>query len=396
MRLASLLVWSKAAERPGASEFAFMYAVESMARATLATVIPLQAYELFQEARYVSVAFLGVGITGLIASFLIPWLIGQIRRRWVYTLGAGLLIVASALIVTGAALGQVGGMLVRAFGAACLNITLTLYIMDYISRRDLVVSEPRKFFFGATAWLMGPPLGVWLADRYGLWSACLFSAGFALVTLGNFWRLRLAENPVVAAATRKPPSPWASIGRFIRQPRLRLAWAIAFARSSWWGVYMVYAPLLMVEAGKDPIWGALLVSTGNGLLLLAPLWGRLGARIGLRRAIFGAFIVLGAATLAAGFVASRPFLAGAILLAAALCAVGLDSIGSIPFYRAVRPYERPQMTTVFRTNLDGADLISSAVFAALLSFFDLPAVFLASGIASLAAALLALYLPRAM
>jgi MFS family permease len=159
---------------------------------------------------------------------------------------------------------------------------------------------------------------------------------------------------------------------------------------------MVYAPLLMVQSGKDPIWGALLVSAGNGLLLLAPLWGRLGARLGLRRAIFGAFLVLGLATLAAAAVASKPFLAGGILLAATLCAVGLDSIGSIPFYRAVRPYERPQMTTVFRTNLDAADLISSAVFAALLSFFDLPAVFLASGIASLAAALLARYLPRGM
>jgi predicted MFS family arabinose efflux permease len=268
--------------------------------------------------------------------------------------------------------------------------------MDYISRRDLVVSEPRKFFFGAAAWLIGPPLGVWLANRYGLWAACAFSAAFALVTLGNFWRLRLNENPVVASATRPPPSPWASIGRFVRQPRLRLAWAIAFARSSWWGVYMVYAPLLMVQSGKDPLWGALLVSTGNGLLLLAPLWGRLAARLGLRRVIFAAFIVLGAATIAAGLVASEPYVAGVILLAAALCAVGLDGVGSIPFYRAVHHYERPQMTTVFRTNLDGADLVSSAVFATLLSFFDLPAVFLASGVASLAAAQLARYLPKGM
>ncbi len=395
MRLASL-VWFKTADRPGATVFAFMYAIESMSRASLATVIPLQAYAMFHEARAVSIAFLAVGCTGLVASFLIPSLIRLIRRRWVYSLGAGLLILASVLLVAETAFGQIGGMLVRVFGGACLNITLSLYIMDYIHRRDLVVSEPRKFLFGAAAWLIGPPLGVWLAGRYGLWAACAFSAVFAVMTLGNFWRLRLAENPAVAAATRPPPSPWASIGRFVAQPRLRLAWAIAFARSSWWGAYMVYAPLLMVRGGEDPLWGALLVSTGNGLLLLAPLWGRLGAKLGLRRVIFGAFVVLGLATFAAGLSASAPYLAGLILLLAALCAVGLDGVGSIPFFRAVHAYERPQMTTVYRTNLDGADLISSALFATLLSFFDLPAVFLASGIASLAASMLARYLPRGM
>ncbi|MBI1778861.1 MAG: MFS transporter [Proteobacteria bacterium] len=395
MRIASP-AWIKTADRPGATVFAFMYAVESMARATLATVIPLQAYALFHEARAVSIAFLAVGCTGLVASFLIPWLIRQIRRRWVYTLGAGLLILTSLLLVTESAFGQVGGMLVRVFGGACLNITLSLYVMDYIHRRDLVVSEPRKFLFGAAAWLIGPPLGVWLTGRYGLWSACAFSAFFAVLTLANFWRLRLSDNPAVAPATRPPPSPLASIGRFAAQPRLRLAWAIAFARSSWWGVYMVYAPLLMVRGGVDPFWAALLVAAGNGLLLLARFWGKLAARLGLRPVIFGAFVVLGLATFIAGISAAQPYLAAVILLLAALCAVGLDGVGSIPFYRSVHAYERPQMTTVYRTNLDGADLISSAVFALLLTFFDLPAVFLASGVASLGASALARYLPRGM
>ena len=39
---------------PGATAFALMYALKSMARATLATVIPLQAYVLFGAARATS------------------------------------------------------------------------------------------------------------------------------------------------------------------------------------------------------------------------------------------------------------------------------------------------------------------------------------------------------
>ena len=41
---------------PGANAFAVMFALESMARASLATVIPLQAYVLFGVARDVQLA----------------------------------------------------------------------------------------------------------------------------------------------------------------------------------------------------------------------------------------------------------------------------------------------------------------------------------------------------
>ncbi len=43
----------------------------------------------------------------------------------------------------------------------------------------------------------------------------------------------------------------------------------------------------------------------------------------------------------------------------------LDSLGNIPFLRAVRPLERPQMMSVFRTYIDIGNLLPFAVFTAL-------------------------------
>jgi hypothetical protein len=74
----------------------------------------------------------------------------------------------------------------------------------------------------------------------------------------------------------------------------------------------------------------------------------------------------------------------------------LDAIGTIPYLRAVHPYERPQMTTVYRTYMDIADLATSGSMAVVLSFFDLPAVFIVSGVAAFALAALARHLPRSM
>jgi hypothetical protein len=381
---------------PGANSFALMFALESITRALLATVIPLQAYAILGEARDVSVLLLAVALTGLVGSFTIPLLIRRIGRRWVYPLGGACLLLCAVTLATHTLWGQVAAMLARVFGTACLNITLNLYIMDYIHKRDLVRSEPRKFLFSGAAWTIGPSLGIVLQSQLGIAFACALSGLGALLVLANFWRLRLQDNPAVALATRPPPNPFASIGRFLAQPRLRLAWAIAFGRTCWWGVFMVYGPLFMVRAGLGPLSGALMVSGASAMLFLAPIWGRLGMRLGLRTMIAGAFCFAGATTLAAGVLGALPLGAAVFLMLGALGGTCLDSIGNIPFLRAARAHERPQMTTVFRTYMDLADLATSGALSVLLSFYDVPSVFIASGIGAFALAVLARYLPRSM
>ena len=64
------------------------------------------------------------------------------------------------------------------------------------------------------------------------------------------------------------------------------------------------------------------------------------------------------------------------------------------FLRAVHSYERPQMAGIYRTYIEMGDLLSSALYAALLSFFDIPAVFVAAGMIAFLGATLCRYLPR--
>lgn len=85
-------VWLRAVTRPGAGVFALMFALESLARAVLATLIPLQAYNILKEARDVSLAYFAVSIVGFFVSFAIPFFIRRFRRRWVYTAGVVMLI----------------------------------------------------------------------------------------------------------------------------------------------------------------------------------------------------------------------------------------------------------------------------------------------------------------
>jgi MFS family permease len=395
-------IWLKTVTTPGAVVFAIMFALESLARSTLWTIVPLQAFELLQHnARDVSILNFCVSISGLVGSFTIPMLIRRFRRRWVYSLGISLTILAAGLLATGTLFGQAGGMLARAFGGAASNIALSLYIMDYIRKRDLVHAEPLRLTLGAVAWAAGPFLGVFLNESISRGTGELVTIVSGLLLLGYFWRLRMQENPAVAAATRPPPSPIGSIGRFLAQPRLRLAWFIPFGRSCWWAMFSVYPPIYIAEVYADDrtfghLMGALVVSAGNALLLASPLFGRLAARIGLRRPIIAAFIGNGLLTILAAVFFEIPVAVVATLLAAAVGAAVLDALGNIPFMRSVRPFERPQMTTVFRTYIDLSDLLPAAVFSFLLSYFDMRAVFVASGLFCLVVAVVARRLPQRM
>lgn len=390
-------IWLRSAQqRPGSNVFATLFALESVARALLATVIPLQALAIVHDARDVSLIYAAVGLTGLVASFIIPWLVDRLNRRWCYSLGVALLIVAPAFLATVTLPGQVLGMLTRVFGAACLSITLSLYILQHINKRDLSVSEPRRLQYSAVAWTVGPAAGVALYGTVGPMWAYAASAAAAAALLGFFWILRLADNPALATATRRPPMPWHSLRRFIAQPRMRLAWLIAFVRSSWWTFFFVYTPIYLVQSGLTDLSGALVISAGNGLLFLTPVYGRLARRYGVRLVLLVTFVAVGVATLVAAIASAHPAVVVTLFLIGALGCVGMDAVGSIPFLRAVRAHERPEMTTVYRTYLDISELAPPALFAVLLTFQPLPSVFVAQAVLMLVSVWWVRYLPRGM
>ena len=179
---------------------------------------------------------------------------------------------------------------------------------------------------------------------------------------------------------------------------MRLAWLIAFGRSCYWGTFYVYAPLLMVTTGEGKLSGGLVVSAGNALLIFAINWGRLGGRLGVRRVVVLAFLSMSGLAIAAGIVGEgHPWLAAAFLLAGVNFAVALDAVGGAPFLRAVHPYERPEMTAVYRTNLDLSDLLPALIYSVILGFAGLGAVFAVLGSFCAVCAYVAWrHLPRSM
>lgn len=372
-----------AGRKAGAVTFSILFTMESLVRSLNAGVLSVQAYELLGSSRNVSVLMTMASLGVLVTTLMLPYLMRRTRRRWTYSIGIAFSIAAALFLASHTVAGQAAGTYLRNAGASIMNVTLSLYILDHIHKSDYARVEPMRLSFSTISWTIGPTLGLWLYSQYGPMAAqaAVFGAGLSL--LAYFWYIRLGDPVTLPSGTLQPFNPLKNVGRFIEQPRLRLAWSIAFARSVYWSALFIYGPILLIEAGLSKTQGGYVISVSQLLLPLALLSGFIARRIGVRKVIAGSFGLICFSSLVAGaFGATVPLVTTIFLLIGALGATGLDGVGAIPYMRAVRPRERREMTSVYRTFLEISEILPGIAYAFVLSLFPTQAVYIMVGLLS--------------
>lgn len=377
---------------------AAIFAGESLVRALNVSVLPLQAYDLLGSSQRVSLLATCVSLCVMCTTLFLPVLFRNVRRRWTYTAGVSLVMAAALMFASYTVAGQILGQYLRNTGAALMNVTLSLYIMDNIRKADLAMSEPVRLAASTVSWVVGPMTGAWLYTHYGPIAAhsAVLAAGGVLLT--GFWYARLRDTFTLTPGTLSGFNPLANARAFFSQPRLRLAWSIAFARSAFWSGVFIYGPLLVVEGGLSKAIAGMVISASQIVLPLSLVYGWLSRRYGVRPIITLCFWGMAIASLCAGLLGEiHVWTATAFLLLGSFCATGLDGVGGVPFLRAVKPRQRRDMASVYRTFFESAELIPGFVYAIVLLHFHVGAVFvLLSGLMVLLAGLSWRYLPKSM
>lgn len=394
MRRIYFPVLLKNLERDQASTFVTLFSLEAAARALMITIVPLEAYRLLGSAFWVSVVYFAASALGLLVSIFLPTIIHQITRRWAMTAGGLCYITSAALYFAGAPETLIAGLVFQMVGVAMLEIVINLYVLDNVPRRELNSFEPRRMFYAGMIFILSPWLGVYLHTSVMSGLTFIVVAGCAAVLLIYFWQMRLSDNAALQAATKPPPKPLEFIPKFAGQPRLRLAWLLAVGRNSWWIMYFVYLPIQVKASGFSSEMTGAIMSAGMIPMFLVRIWARIARQKGIRPVLMFGYAASGMATLAAGLLAGLPTFSIALILLAAVFASVIDGAGNVPFLRAVHPYEREAMTSVYMTFRHSASLLTPGLFAMVLVVAPLPFVFVASAGIAFGMAGLSRYLPR--
>ncbi len=374
--------------------FARLNALEGFARALIVGVIPLLALAALGSKEKVTWAYLVGSALTLAITLNFATLERLLQRRWVMTLGAGLTGVAVAILLftEGMIIALAIGLLQAS--ASLFSVCLSLYIMDFIGKRELIFTETRRLLYAGIVWLIGPTLGLWLWEHFVAWSPFVLTLFATAGMLAYFWYLRLGPDSAISAARSHPPSIFRIIPRYFRQRLLRAAYWITLTRSIFWVALMVYGPIYVIEAGLPPWVAGGLISLTSALLLASPLIRRCAMRVGTRQTIIGALILTATSMLALFAVGEAQPVGLAFWTIAALGGVTLDVLGNIPFMRTVRPRERTEMTMIFSTWREGSQLLTPLLVTLVLLVAPFEVFYLLLAALLIAAAYSASYLPR--
>ena len=359
-----------------------------------AAIIPIEALGHLGNAQKVSVLFFAVSVIGVGGAVCVPLAVHHLGRRWVVVLGVTITVLSGITLAIESTVPLIAGTALRVIGFLGIDIVLEILIMERIPRRRLARFEAVRMFSMGIGLVLGPWLGVWLSGNVAYWSPFALLIAVILASGIYLFRSRLASSLASPRTRSEVPNPFRFIRRFCQQPRLRLAWLLAFARSSWWTMFFIYSPIYCVQAGLGDESAGAILSIGSAAMLLAPLFARVGARIGVRLLVGIGYASTGVVTILVAVVADTAWAGVAFLIAAATCVAIIDSVGNALFLRAVRAHERAEMTAAFITYREVAQLAPPGLFSVLLGTFALPVVFAVSGASMALMTIFTRYIPK--
>lgn len=187
--------------------------------------------ERLSTAQAVSAMYVGVSVGGILASLMLPVIVARLDVRGTSYLAAGASCVASVVLPRAELWLFLLGMVLFVAGATAFEVSLSLYTMNLVPRKSLARFEPLHVLLSAASYCVGDWLGAYLGGTFASWVPYALTLAVVCVTIIYYHLLGLAKVKVDRAGTGSNPLRHAR--RFIRQPRLRSAWLIAFSRSAW-------------------------------------------------------------------------------------------------------------------------------------------------------------------
>ena len=371
---------------------AALFFLTTAMRAMLIAVIPLQALTILGTAQGVSIMYFAVGLFGIAATVSLPMLLQRTNTHRVFVLGTVAGMLSPAFTSSGLLWLFVAGMALQVFAVACLELSLSLYVMRQVPKQELGFFEPKRVIFSGSSFMIGPVVGVYLETQVAHWAPYLLTA--VLVGLAYLYSLVLGIHSRSPESSQAANHPARYVKRFVEQPRLRLAWAIALARNGWWTIFFIYTPIVAVESGLSEVTAGAIVSAGSLFMYIVPFWGWVGRRYGLRKLLIWGFAATGLLAMFVLVANGVPWLLAVLLIVSAMSATTVDGGGHITFYRAVRASERSEMTGIYLTYRDVSQLVPPGIFSLMLKLLPTVSVFVVAGAWMLSIAYLCRYLPR--
>lgn len=193
--------------------------------------IPILALKYLGHANYISALYLSTSVICLAFSLFLPKLISTAGLWRSLVLAALFGVISAGSFLANSACFLFPGLLFQIFMFSLFESAINIYTTQLITRRDLSFFESRRVLFSGFTYLGGPLLCGWAIYADILWLPVLLGGTCAIAVPALLSFLIPAARKIQSNAKLTMPGR-ADLKLYASQPRLVLAWFLAFSRSS--------------------------------------------------------------------------------------------------------------------------------------------------------------------
>ena len=282
------------------------------------------------------------------------------------------------VIVLGAILTIFGSLRITTFG---------ILVRDKTSDKNVSKNEGRIYTLLNLAWLVGPLIAGFVANKYGFDN--VFFLGFLLVLISmmlfRFFKIKDDRK------TRKVDSNvFKLIFSFFSKKDRVLIYILSGAVTFWWALIYIYIPIYLIEQGYGTfLIGLFLSVVVVPLILFEYSFGKIAGKRGFKKLFFTGFIILSFISVLCFFISNIYILLFLLILASVGVSM-IESTSEAYFFDIINKEQRDKYYGVYNTAVDLGFLLGTLPAALLLLFFSFKSVFVLFSFFTLLFALISL------
>lgn len=274
-----------------------------------------------------------------------------------------------------------------AFASSLRMTTGGLIIRDNSESGNVAKNEGVIYALLNIAWLIGPLISGYLANKYGFSSVFFLSSALILFSIFIISFSKIKDKIKVKYIKT---NIFKSILNFFKEKDRVLIYIISLSVPFWWAFIYVYMPLFIIANGLSELQLGLFISGVTVPLIFGDyIFARIAGKKGFKKLFFIGFISLGILAISLFFI-QNIYLILSLLIFAGISISMIEPTIEAYFLDIVKEEERDKYYSIYSTSAHLGALIGAGSAAAVLAFLPFKSLFLLFGIPMIALSFVAL------
>lgn len=248
-----------------------------------------------------------------------------------------------------------------------------IIIRDKSSEKQITRNEGLMYTFMNSAWVIGPLIAGYIAEKYGINTIFILAAIFIFLSLALF---RVSDIKDANVKIKTDNNLMKNFKDFFSNKERTLAYFLSGGGNLWWILVYIFMPLYIIRSSLDDLWvGYFMFAAAIPLILSEYKFSKLASKYGFKKMFKIGFAIPLIIAIICFFVSNIYVLMGLVVLASFGIAM-IEPTTEAYFFKMIKKKDESRFFGPFNTSIDVNQFAGKIIASTVLIFLPFRYVFL--------------------